>query len=663
MAEGQDSITTRLDFNPLYTSSRTVLTAPVVNTLPPVQHLVPNAIINTNLIYDPVLNQHVFAQSFSNSHIITAPVLQQARQSVKWLIEHVPTSSLAMRGSKILARRNKDGYYYPATIHRVNPDLEGTFMVQFDKVSKKKIKKQKTSWYDMISIDDALTHSIQTGDYIMAPFEQNGVRYAPGKVLDGQDLERFGAVLRNQGSGYENDPHLFVKFGRNVTKVVRASKCIWIPDVLYERLWSEIGRPGKREEAVNMNASARNLGLVSYSDVPVVPLPNFGSLYNFPVWNNLSPILYNGGTYIPTYPYLWHQSLWPHMVTVQEPVQVPVQQPVEIPPIAEPKSEKVKQPDLEQTDKLLAKIHIDCSDDELDEFSKLKLDETDNEELATWRAQRKLKEEAKQKLNESGMQLVSASSSSDSSSEDEDSGYKSRKSTSRSIRPLSARPDRQRLIETVDTGVQINAQPRQVLSARKFRPHTKAYSRKRVVEKPPWVKYWKQNSRNSNKTLMQMATVGYMDPHRMDPAGGSGRPLTQEEKLYSLEQNTAQMMRRTHDKLSQEERQKVRLQQARERRVIDRLNNDLKRELGNSMPGASVFTFNNKGDTFKFTQPGPAEAYTQGTQAGDIAGVGTQTMPARNAGGNTTSPSSMPKTYNIGNQTFVERNVAVQVDP
>ena len=165
----------------------------------------------------------------------------------------------------------------------------------------------------------------------------------------------------------------------------------------------------------------------------------------------------------------------------------------------------------------------------------------------------------------------------------------------------------------------------------------------------------------TRKSLAHLSrTALYVDPSQMHAAGHSGRFMTNEEKLYSAEFDTAKNMRKIHDKLSQEERGKVKLQQAREHKVLTRLQNDLKRELGDQMPGSAVFTYNTAGDVFKFTSPNPGTE-TTGMQAGEVAGTGTQTMQDRSRP--IQREREAPKTYNIGNQTFQEKSVAVQVDP
>ena len=46
---------------------------------------------------------------------------------------------------------------------------------------------QETFVYDIISHADALRHPVLVDDKVLAPWEPEGERYAPGIVIDGQE--------------------------------------------------------------------------------------------------------------------------------------------------------------------------------------------------------------------------------------------------------------------------------------------------------------------------------------------------------------------------------------------------------------------------------------------------------------------------------------------
>lgn len=103
-------------------------------------------------------------------------------------------------------------------------------------------------------------------------------------------------------------------------------------------------------------------------------------------------------------------------------------------------------------------------------------------------------------------------------------------------------------------------------------------------------------------------------------------------------------MRQVHEKTAAQERAKIRLDQAREKRILTRLQNDLAREIGSAYPSCAVFTYNDKGKVYdhKATK--------------NYVNNGNQTMETHQ------TDQSNQKFYSIGNQTFQEKSVAVQVD-
>ncbi len=71
-------------------------------------------------------------------------------------------------------------------------------MVEFEacKVGQfKKTSYQETFVYDIISLDDALRHSVLPGDKVLAPWEGEGEKYGPGVVVDGQEKRDAGGIF------------------------------------------------------------------------------------------------------------------------------------------------------------------------------------------------------------------------------------------------------------------------------------------------------------------------------------------------------------------------------------------------------------------------------------------------------------------------------------
>jgi hypothetical protein len=46
---------------------------------------------------------------------------------------------------------------------------------------------EETFVYDIVAYDDALRHTILKGDRVLAPWQPDGERYAPGIVIEGQE--------------------------------------------------------------------------------------------------------------------------------------------------------------------------------------------------------------------------------------------------------------------------------------------------------------------------------------------------------------------------------------------------------------------------------------------------------------------------------------------
>ena len=69
-------------------------------------------------------------------------------------------------------------------------NLGEKFLVAFGPCKHGKYKQtqyQDTYVFDIVDHHDALRHTILTGDRVLAPWEPEGERYAPGIVLSGQE--------------------------------------------------------------------------------------------------------------------------------------------------------------------------------------------------------------------------------------------------------------------------------------------------------------------------------------------------------------------------------------------------------------------------------------------------------------------------------------------
>lgn len=69
-----------------------------------------------------------------------------------WLIKE--NLEAILRDSKVFARRQEDGFFYPAIVAE---HVEGnTFIVEFEEKYVRGLRMQKTPSFDMIAYDDAM---------------------------------------------------------------------------------------------------------------------------------------------------------------------------------------------------------------------------------------------------------------------------------------------------------------------------------------------------------------------------------------------------------------------------------------------------------------------------------------------------------------------------
>ncbi|XP_035662950.1 uncharacterized protein LOC118406753 isoform X1 [Branchiostoma floridae] len=218
-------------------------------------------------------------------------------------LEFSPSASLIMRGTRVLARRDEDGYYYMGTVANQLPDAKGRFMIEFDKVPTLKSRMQETGIYDMIAHVDAFRHKIVPGDKVLAPWEVTGQRFGPGTVLEG--------VERRFEDSIDDDEDLVVTFWNGKTESVPRHKAIWIPLMLYERVIFELQMPvAAREKFLEANPGWPYESPPGYPSTYIVGDP---AEFTPPKPARIrSPHLVSSTrhvyvpTHYPTYPYPWY---------------------------------------------------------------------------------------------------------------------------------------------------------------------------------------------------------------------------------------------------------------------------------------------------------------------------------------------------------------------
>ncbi|XP_072125487.1 uncharacterized protein [Mobula birostris] len=170
-----------------------------------------------------------------------------------------------IRGVRVLARRENDGYYYLGRLGNEIERCPGRFLVEFDKNKKKKLKAQSrlkaTAHFDIMHYEDAKRHGIGPGCRVLAPWEPDMERYGPGTVLEGRE-ERGLNLDHDDGS-----EGLVVSFWNGKTDKVPPGTAVWIPQLLAERIILEL----------QMTTSAKQKLLETYPDYPLIVPPGYRS--------------------------------------------------------------------------------------------------------------------------------------------------------------------------------------------------------------------------------------------------------------------------------------------------------------------------------------------------------------------------------------------------
>ncbi|XP_029115096.1 uncharacterized protein C11orf16 homolog [Scleropages formosus] len=142
-------------------------------------------------------------------------------------------------GSRVLARRDVDGFYYLGTLKEVVQGRSGVFWVEFDKPAwtgaSWDSSVQLTSVTSMLSHTEAYRHNLLPGDKVLAPRGLELSQYHPGSVLS-------GAELRNP-LGARNVNRLQVLFWNGQEAAVPGDTAVWISPSLYERIVRELQWP------------------------------------------------------------------------------------------------------------------------------------------------------------------------------------------------------------------------------------------------------------------------------------------------------------------------------------------------------------------------------------------------------------------------------------
>ncbi|XP_041074953.1 uncharacterized protein C11orf16 homolog [Polyodon spathula] len=162
------------------------------------------------------------------------------------ILESCQGLSQLMIGTRVLARREPDGYYYLGTIKQEVEGRRGVFLIDFVKPAlvggKYQASMQKTTIVDIIQYTEAHRHDIIPGDKVLAPWETDLTRYGPGTVVSG--IETRDPLRAN-----ENE-EISVRFWNGKEAKVPKGVAFWIPSSLYERTVKELHEPLSARENI-----------------------------------------------------------------------------------------------------------------------------------------------------------------------------------------------------------------------------------------------------------------------------------------------------------------------------------------------------------------------------------------------------------------------------
>ncbi|OPJ80482.1 hypothetical protein AV530_010790 [Patagioenas fasciata monilis] len=204
----------------------------------------------------PVTHFPVCAQ---NPDFLSMPLISSAKRNV---IDSRPEASSLVRGARVLARREADGYYYLGHIAQEVKGSRERFLIEFDKIhalkGKVQLRMQETPLYDILHYEDARRQPLAPGDRVLAPWEARAERFGPGTVLKVTENKEAHLVCTAH-----NRRRVLVNFWNGQTKEVSSDQAVWIPLPISERIILELQMP----------LAARQMVIDSSLDYPYVVTP------------------------------------------------------------------------------------------------------------------------------------------------------------------------------------------------------------------------------------------------------------------------------------------------------------------------------------------------------------------------------------------------------
>ncbi|XP_040416986.1 uncharacterized protein LOC121071999 isoform X1 [Cygnus olor] len=193
-----------------------------------------------------------------NPDSLCMPVVSSEKRN---FIHSSSEASSFLRGARVLARKEADGYYYLGHVAQEVKGSRERFVIEFDKScalkGKVELRMQETPLYDILHYEDARRQPLAPGDRVLAPWEAKAERFGPGTVLKVMENEEAHLAQNRKG--------VLVSFWNGQTKEVPADRALRIPLPLGERIVLELQMP----------LAARQMVVESSSDYPYVVTPGY----------------------------------------------------------------------------------------------------------------------------------------------------------------------------------------------------------------------------------------------------------------------------------------------------------------------------------------------------------------------------------------------------
>ncbi|KAG8138288.1 hypothetical protein E2320_004196, partial [Naja naja] len=212
-----------------------------------------------------------------------------------------------LRGTRVLARKQTDGYYYLSHIVQ---------KVKRSRKGKVPFRRQETPLYDIIHYDDARWQPLSAGDGTLAPWDKNGKRYGPGIVLQVAESSDYSAFQHSK---------VLINFWNGQTKTISADVVVRISLPLYERIVLELQMPLRaRQLLMEQNPDYpsvvppgyRASGACKHKHLAWIPWPQTqkphcngvcGSNTHFPPWSFCCPLQNHSTSSISS---TWADDTW-----------------------------------------------------------------------------------------------------------------------------------------------------------------------------------------------------------------------------------------------------------------------------------------------------------------------------------------------------------------